>query len=159
MENTATKVSLKMYLLFWYKPILRTWSIFFLPPAGFSSAKYCRYFFDFSSSHRNLRSNRMKRLLAAQAATARNTQGARVAFWDARTDHRLLDSEHEDVTPLRNVGHYYQPTRRNILEDNFKSKYSGVCYNERCYNERMLQRTVFINKIRMLQRTRRNIIY
>ena len=34
--------------------------------------------------------------------------------------------------------------------------YSGVCYNERCYNERMLQRTVFINKIRMLQRTRRN---
>ena len=28
------------------------------------------------------------------------------------------------------------------------------CYNEhRCYNERMLQRTVFINKIRMLQRT------
>ena len=32
-------------------------------------------------------------------------------------------------------------------------KYSGVCYNERCYNERMLQRTVFIYKIRMLQRT------
>jgi len=31
--------------------------------------------------------------------------------------------------------------------------YSGVCYNERCYNERMLQRTIFINKIRMLQRT------
>jgi len=29
--------------------------------------------------------------------------------------------------------------------------YSGVCYNER-----ILQRTVFINKIRMLQRTRRN---
>ena len=36
--------------------------------------------------------------------------------------------------------------------------YSTVCYNERCYNERMLQRTVFINKIRMLQRTRRNTI-
>ena len=40
--------------------------------------------------------------------------------------------------------------------------YSGLCYNERCYNERMLQRTVFVNKIRvlqrtqMLQRTRRN---
>jgi len=34
----------------------------------------------------------------------------------------------------------------------FISKYSGICYNERCYNERMLQRTVFINKIRMLQR-------
>jgi hypothetical protein len=45
----------------------------------------------------------------------------------------------------------------------------GVCYNERCYNERcynewMLQRTVFINKIRilqwtqMLQRTRKNTI-
>jgi len=31
--------------------------------------------------------------------------------------------------------------------------YSGVCYNERCYDERMLQRTVFINKIRMIQRT------
>jgi hypothetical protein len=30
----------------------------------------------------------------------------------------------------------------------------GVCYNERwCYNELMPQRTVFINKIRMLQRT------
>jgi hypothetical protein len=36
--------------------------------------------------------------------------------------------------------------------------YSGVCYNKRCYNERcynkrMIQWTVFINKIRMLQRT------
>jgi hypothetical protein len=31
-------------------------------------------------------------------------------------------------------------------------KYSGVWYNERCYNERILQRTVFINEIRMLQR-------
>ena len=31
--------------------------------------------------------------------------------------------------------------------------YSGVCYNERCYNEQMLQRTVFINTIRMLQWT------
>jgi len=42
----------------------------------------------------------------------------------------------------------------------FKSlfKYSGVCYNERSYNEQMLQRTVFIDKIRMLQRTQRNII-
>jgi len=28
-----------------------------------------------------------------------------------------------------------------------------ICYNERVYNERMLQRTVFIDKIRMLQRT------
>ena len=41
---------------------------------------------------------------------------------------------------------------------------SGVCYNEQCYNERMLQRTVFMNKMRMLQRkqmlqrTRRNTI-
>jgi hypothetical protein len=46
------------------------------------------------------------------------------------------------------------------------NEYSGICYNEqfstiksgcynkhRRYNERMLQRTVFINKIRMLQRT------
>ena len=33
-------------------------------------------------------------------------------------------------------------------------KYSGVCYNEWSYNERMLKRTVFINKIRMLQRTK-----
>jgi hypothetical protein len=32
-------------------------------------------------------------------------------------------------------------------------EYSGVCYNERRYNKRMLQWTVFINKIRMLQRT------
>jgi len=32
-------------------------------------------------------------------------------------------------------------------------KYSAVCYNERCYNERMLRRTVFIHKMRMLQRT------
>jgi len=37
-------------------------------------------------------------------------------------------------------------------------KYSRVCYNERIHNERMLQRTVFINKMRMLQRTRRNAI-
>jgi hypothetical protein len=29
----------------------------------------------------------------------------------------------------------------------------GVCYNEQCYNERMLQRTGFINKFRILQRT------
>jgi hypothetical protein len=36
----------------------------------------------------------------------------------------------------------------------FFVKYSRVCYNERSYNERMLQRTVFINKFRMLQRTR-----
>jgi len=32
------------------------------------------------------------------------------------------------------------------------SKYSGVCYNER-----ILQQTVFINKIRMLQQMQRNI--
>jgi hypothetical protein len=43
--------------------------------------------------------------------------------------------------------------------------YSGVYYNERCYNDRMLQRTDFINKIKMLQRTqmlqrtRRNTIF
>ena len=42
--------------------------------------------------------------------------------------------------------------------------YSRVCYNERFYNERMLQRTAFIIKIRlpqrtqMLQRTRRGTI-
>jgi len=30
-------------------------------------------------------------------------------------------------------------------------KYRGVRYNERYYNERMLKRTVFVNKIRMLQ--------
>jgi hypothetical protein len=39
----------------------------------------------------------------------------------------------------------------------FDAKYSRVCYNERSYNERMLQRTVFINKIRMLKRTRSKI--
>jgi len=32
-------------------------------------------------------------------------------------------------------------------------KYSRACYNERSYIEWMLQRTVFISKIRMLQRT------
>ena len=36
--------------------------------------------------------------------------------------------------------------------------HSGVRYNEQCYNERLLQRTVFINKVRMLQWTRRNSI-
>jgi len=36
--------------------------------------------------------------------------------------------------------------------------YSAVCYNERCYNECMIQRRVFINNIRMLQRTRRNAV-
>ena len=40
-----------------------------------------------------------------------------------------------------------------LLRYNMVSQYSGVRYNERCYNERMLQRRVFINKIRMLQRT------
>ena len=30
---------------------------------------------------------------------------------------------------------------------------TNECYNERCYNERMLQRTVSVNIIRMLQRT------
>jgi hypothetical protein len=30
---------------------------------------------------------------------------------------------------------------------------TNKCYNELSYNERMLQRTVFINEIRMLQRT------
>ena len=29
----------------------------------------------------------------------------------------------------------------------------SVCYNERSYYERMLQQTIFINKVRMLQRT------
>jgi hypothetical protein len=37
-------------------------------------------------------------------------------------------------------------------------KYSGVCYNDQCYKERMLKPIVFINKIRMLQRTRRTNI-
>jgi hypothetical protein len=32
------------------------------------------------------------------------------------------------------------------------------CLNKRCYYERMLQRTVFINKIRIIQRTWRNTI-
>jgi hypothetical protein len=36
--------------------------------------------------------------------------------------------------------------------------YSRVCYNERSYNERMLQLSLFTNKIRMLQRTGRNTI-
>ena len=36
--------------------------------------------------------------------------------------------------------------------------HGGVCYNEPWYKERMLRRTVFINKIRMLQRTRKNTI-
>jgi hypothetical protein len=31
--------------------------------------------------------------------------------------------------------------------------FSGACYNERFYNERIRQRTVVINKTRMLQRT------
>jgi len=48
-------------------------------------------------------------------------------------------------------------SRENISPE-CEMEYSVVCYNERSYNERMLQRTVFINKIRMLQRTRRNTI-
>ena len=39
-----------------------------------------------------------------------------------------------------------------------KCLYSRVCYNGRSYNELILKRTVFINKIRMLHRTRRNTI-
>ena len=42
---------------------------------------------------------------------------------------------------------------RCMLNRTTDIKYSVVCYNERCYNERMLRRTIFINKIRMLQRT------
>jgi hypothetical protein len=42
--------------------------------------------------------------------------------------------------------------------------YNERCYNERCYNERTLQRTIFVNKIgmlqlkQMLQRTQKNTI-
>jgi len=42
---------------------------------------------------------------------------------------------------------------RSMVLHQTSCKYSGVCYNERT-----LQRTVFINKIRILQRTRRNTI-
>jgi len=54
---------------------------------------------------------------------------------------------------------YILPNKRILLDFNKVVKYIGACYNEQCYNERMLQRTVFINKIRMLQRMQRNIIY
>jgi hypothetical protein len=43
------------------------------------------------------------------------------------------------------------------MNECYNKQFSSIklgCYNERrCYNERMLQLTVFINKIRMLQRT------
>jgi len=50
---------------------------------------------------------------------------------------------------------------RTILKQKILQRTNATtneCYNERSYNERMLQRTVFINKIRMLQRKRRNTI-
>jgi len=44
-------------------------------------------------------------------------------------------------------------TTNECYNEQFLSIQSG-CYNEhKCYNERMLQRTVFINRIMMLQRT------
>jgi hypothetical protein len=46
---------------------------------------------------------------------------------------------------------YYRPTYQNYYTD--MCRYRGVCYNER-----ILQRTVFMNKIRMLQWTRKNTI-
>ena len=49
-------------------------------------------------------------------------------------------------------------TTKECYNEHFLSIKSG-CYNEqRRYKERMQQRTVFINKIRMLQRTRSNTI-
>jgi len=55
------------------------------------------------------------------------------------------------------LGKYLFKTNFNVIPPPMprSSKCSGECYNERCYNERMLKRTVFINKIRMLQRTHR----
>jgi len=53
----------------------------------------------------------------------------------------------------------YIPVLLNVTAIAHVVHYSGMYYNERCYNETMIQRTVFINKIRMLQRMRRNIIY
>jgi hypothetical protein len=57
--------------------------------------------------------------------------------------------------------HWYVWTRRHIPKDYnlyILGKYSVVSYKERSYMERMLQETVFINKIRKLQRTLRNTI-
>ena len=47
---------------------------------------------------------------------------------------------------------------RNRSNQLHSKQYSRVCYNELSYNERMLQRPVFINKIKMLQRRRRSTI-
>jgi len=56
-------------------------------------------------------------------------------------------------TPYRTARSLVATPESLYLLANSKNNYSGVCYNER-----MLQRTVFINKIGILQRTRKNTI-
>ena len=58
--------------------------------------------------------------------------------------------------------------KKILMNERYNERYNERCYNERCcnelcynerrYNESMLQRTVLIT-IRMLKRTRMNIIY
>jgi hypothetical protein len=47
----------------------------------------------------------------------------------------------------------HQPHININIMCNIYQKYSRVCYNEQFDKERMPQRTIFINKIRILQRT------
>jgi hypothetical protein len=64
-------------------------------------------------------------------------------FWDVLRSSQMLT----DVSEVRTVSIIALIMEAVRTSETLVNNYSGVCYNER-----MLQRTAFINKIRMLQR-------
>jgi len=54
------------------------------------------------------------------------------------TYHRLLDSEHESVTTLQNVGGYYQRTRTLLKANTVGCDTMNDAATNRCYNEQFL---------------------
>ena len=67
--------------------------------------------------------------------------------------HHVLEEDNLDFHRSDNLKTHTPMSSPCCVISSGRRLYSGVCYNERCYNERMLQRTVFINTIGMLQRT------
>ena len=59
---------------------------------------------------------------------------------------------------LQNIHHCTRSKQEDIIKYQYPLVLYYLMYGGVCYNERMLQQTVFVNKIRMLQRTRRNTI-
>jgi hypothetical protein len=85
----------------------------------------------------------------------KHVQRLRIGIWDSGNAQCAPDVSWRKHSEC--VNHYFYLTCewRACVCSAYKTtmEYSGVCYNER-----MLQWTVFINKIRMLQRKRRNTI-